>query len=191
MTHSTRFLPFLALLVAGCAALTQLAPLYPVEFAFDRVSGVRIAGMSPSADYAALTPEDLSRIASAVARRDVPLDLVVHVRATSPGKNTVNARMPQMEWSFFVNDSLAVHGTLAQDFLMQPGKPLDIPIPVHFDAYDYMGGRAKQLYELGLAIAGVPGYEKEVRVDIRPTIETGLGPILYATPITLRRTVGG
>ena len=59
------------------------------------------------------------------------------------------------------------------------------------DAYDVFGGRAKQLYELGLAIAGVPGYEKELRVDIRPTVETGLGPILYATPITLRRTVGG
>ena len=37
----------LALLLAGCAALTQLAPIYPVEFAFDRVSNVRIAGLRP------------------------------------------------------------------------------------------------------------------------------------------------
>jgi len=80
---------------------------------------------------------------------------------------------------------------MAESFLFEPGKPADIPLPIHFDAYDVFGGRAKQLYELGLAIAGVPGYEKELRVDIRPTVETGLGPILYATPITLRRTVGG
>ena len=181
-----RLLPLL-LLLTGCAALTQLAPLYPVEFAFDRVSNVRIAGVSPTADYASLEPSDVTRLASAVATRDVPVDLVVHVRAISPTKNTVNARMPQMEWSFYVQDSLAVHGTLAQDFLMEPGKPLDIPIPIHFDAYDVYGGRSRQLYELGLGIAGVPGYEKDVRINIRPTVETGLGPILYATPLELRR----
>ena len=177
--------------LAGCAALTQLAPLFPVEFAFDRVSNVRIAGMVPSEAYASLDVDDLARLASAVATRDVPVDLIVHIRATSPNKNTVNARMPQMEWTFFVEDQEVVHGTMAESFLFEPGKPADIPLPIHFDAYDVFGGRAKQLYELGLAIAGVPGYEKELRVDIRPTVETGLGPILYATPITLRRTVGG
>lgn len=186
-----RLLPLVLILFAGCAALTQLAPLYPVEFAFDRVSNVRIAGMVPSSAYSSLSPEDLTRIASAVARRDVPIDLVVHIRATSPTKNTVNARMPQMEWTFFVEDQEVVHGTLAQSFLFEPGKPADIPLPISFDAYDVFGGRSRDLYELGLAIAGVPGHEKEIRVDIRPTIETGIGPILYATPITLRRTVGG
>jgi len=181
-------LPLVLLALAGCAALTQLAPLYPVDFSFDRVSGVRIAGMAPSADYASLSPEDLTRLASAVARRDVPVDLVVHIRAISPSKNTVNARMPQMEWTFFVEDHEVVHGTMAESFLFEPGKPADIALPVSFDAYDVFGGRTRDLYELGLAIAG---HEKEIRVDIRPTIETGLGPILYATPITLRRTVGG
>jgi len=181
----------MVLALAGCAALTQLAPLYPVEFAFDRVSNVRIAGMTPTSDYTSLDPDDLARIASAVATRDVPVDLVVHIRATSPNKNTVNARMPQMEWTFFVEEQEVVHGTMAESFLFEPGKPADIALPISFDAYDVFGGRARQLYELGLAIAGVPGYEKEIRVNIRPTIETGIGPILYATPIELRRTVGG
>ena len=181
----------LALLLAGCAARTQLAPLYPVELAFDRVTNVRVAGMRPVDTYASLSADDLARLAAAVASRNVPVDLVVHIRATSPSKQQVNARMPQMEWTFFVEDQEIVHGTLAESFLMEPGKPLDIPVPVHFDAYDAVGGRAKTLYELGLAIAGVPGYEKEVRIDIRPTIETGLGPVLYATPLELRRTVGG
>jgi len=181
----------LALLLAGCAALTQLAPLYPVEFAFDRVSNVRIAGLRPEGGYTTLDLDAVARLASAVAARNVPVDLVVHIRATSPSKQSVNARMPQMEWTFYVEDQEIVRGKLAESFLMEPGKPLDIPIPVHFDAYDAFGGRARSLYELALAIAGVPGYEKEVRIDIRPTIETGLGPILYATPLELRRTVGG
>ena len=185
-------LPLVALLaMAGCAALTQLAPLYPVEFEFDRVANVRVAGMRPVDAYTSLGADDLARLAAAVASRNVPVDLVVHIRATSPSKQAVNARMPQLEWTFFVQDQEIVSGKLAESFLMEPGKPLDIPIPVHFDAYDVFGGRARTLYELGLAIAGVPGYEKEVRIDIRPTIETGLGPILYATPLELRRTVGG
>lgn len=185
-------LPLVALLaMAGCAALTQLAPLYPVEFEFDRVANVRVAGMRPVDAYTSLGADDLARLAAAVASRNVPVDLVVHIRATSPSKQAVNARMPQLEWTFFVQDQEIVSGKLAESFLMEPGKPIDIPIPVHFDAYDVFGGRARTLYELGLAIAGVPGYEKEVRIDIRPTIETGLGPILYATPLELRRTVGG
>src|SRR5438046_2818552 len=119
MAHSTRFaetpamlarLAPIALLLAGCAALTQLAPLYPVEFAFDRVSNVRLAGVRPVDAYTSLSTDDLARLASAVASRNVPVDLVVHVRATSPSKQSVNARMPQMEWTFFVEDQEIVHG---------------------------------------------------------------------------------
>ena len=177
----------LLVVLVGCTALTQLTPVYPVEFSFDRVSNVRIAGMLPTAAYSELSSDDLARLSAAVARRNVPVDLVVHVRANS-AKNTVNARMPQMEWTFFVEDQVIVHGTLAEDFMIEHGKSLDIPVPVSFDAYDALGGRTRSLYELGLAIADVPGYSKEIRLDVRPTIETGVAPILYASPIELRRT---
>jgi hypothetical protein len=204
MAHSTRFaetaamlarLAALALLLVclGCAALTQLAPLYPVEFAIDRVSDVKIAGiaLAGKTGYADLGPDDVARLAGAVASRNVPLDLIVHISATSPGKNMVNARVPQIGWWFYLDEREIVKGMANRSILLEPGKPLVIPIAVHFDAYDQFGGRAKSLFELALAIADVPGYSKEVRFDIQPVVETGLGPILYPQPITLRRTVGG
>ena len=43
---------------------------------------------------------------------------------------------------------------------------------------------------IALAIAGVSGYQKEIRLDLEPTIETDLGPIRYPRPITVRRTEG-
>jgi hypothetical protein len=182
-----------ALITPGCAALTQLAALHQVQFAFDRVSDVRVAGVlvSGKSGYGDASTVDLARLAAAVAQRSVPVDVVVHVRGTSPSENTVTARMLQFGWTFFVDDREVVDGQVNQTYLFEPGRPVDVQIPVRFNAYDKFGGGAKGLFELGLAIAGVGNYEREVRVDLVPTIETSLGPIRYPAPITLRRTVGG
>lgn len=182
-----------ALSLPGCAALGQLAALRQVHFDFDRVADVRVAGVLVSGKngYSDVGAVDVARLAAAVAQRSVPLDAVVHVRGTSPSDNTVTARMLQVGWTFFLDDRQLVDGQVTQTYLFEPGKPVDVAIPVRFNAYDKFGGGAKGLFELGLAVAGVSGFSKEVRVDLVPTIETSLGPIRYPAPIVLRRTVGG
>jgi hypothetical protein len=177
----------------GCAALEQFAALRQVEFQFDRVSdvylaGVRVSGANGYGDIGAL---DVARLAAAVATHNVPLDLVVHVRGTNPQANTVTARMLKLGWTFFVEDRQVVDGQLSQSYAFEPGRPVDVPVAVRFNAYDEFGGGAKSLFELGLAIAGVSGYAKEIRADLVPTIDTSLGPMRYPTPITVRRTIGG
>jgi len=177
----------------GCAALEQFAALRQVEFQFDRVSDVRLAGVlvSGKSGYGDVGAVDVARLAAAVASHNVPLDLVVHVRGTNPQANTVTARMLKLGWTFFVEDRQVVDGQLNESYAFEPGHPVDVPIAVRFNAYDKFGGGAKSLFELGLAIAGVGGYTKEVRADLVPTIDTSLGPIRYPTPITVRRTIGG
>jgi hypothetical protein len=199
---------FVALCLPGCAALQQFAAISQVDFRFDRVTDVRIAGVAVSGrtGYSSLSAVDVARLAAAVASHEVPLDLVVHVRGTNPVTNTVDARMPRLDWTFFVEgfqnmggetgsqvgvDQEIVQGRLEQSYLFTPGTPVDVAIPVRFNAYDKFGGSAKALFELGLAIAGVDGYSKSVRMDLVPTIETSIGRIQYPTPITVRRTVGG
>ena len=68
---------------------------------------------------------------------------------------------------------------------------VDVPVDVSFDAYDAVQGNAQSLFELALAVAGVSGRTKEVRLDATPTIETQYGPMRYPGRITLRREVGG
>jgi hypothetical protein len=174
----------------GCAALQQFAALSQVDFQFDRVSDVRIAGVAVSGGYSSLSAIDAARLAAAVASHNVPIDLVFHVRGTNPASNTVTARMIELGWTFFVEDRELVAGSLTQPYVFEPGRPTDVPIAMRFEAWNG-GSGAQNLFELALAIAGVEGYSKEIRADLIPTIDTSLGRIRYPTPITVRRTVGG
>ncbi len=182
-----------ALCAPGCAALQQLSALRQVQFDFDRVSDVRVAGVMVSgrSGYGDLGAVDVARLGAAVLTRNVPLDLTLHVRGTNPAANPVTARMVALGWTFFVEDQQVVAGQLDQAYSFAPGQVVDVPVQVHFNAYDKFGGGAKSLFELGLAIAGAQGYSKEIRADLVPSIETSAGPIRYPVPITIRRTIGG
>jgi hypothetical protein len=181
------------LLASGCAALQQFAALRQVDFQFDRVSDVRLAGVAIAGKlgYSDLGAVDVARLGAAVLQHDVPLDLTVHVRGTNPATNKVTARMLQLGWTFFVEDRSVVGGELAETYQFEPGVTVDVPIRVRFNAYDKFGGGGKSLFELALAIAGVGGHTSQVRADLVPTVETSLGPIRYPAPITVRRTIGG
>jgi hypothetical protein len=49
-------------------------------------------------------------------------------------------------------------------------------------------GGARDLFDLGLAIAGRGTLQKDLRIELAPTIETPLGPMRYAMPVTVRRS---
>ncbi len=184
----------ITLLVAGvsCATLREVAALRDVDFEFDRVSDVRLAGVlvDETRTFDALGPADVARLAAAVAAKDVPLELIVHVRAENPAENDVTARLVGLDWTFFVEDDALVAGRFDDRYAFPPGTPVDVPVDVTFDAYDAVQGNARSLFELALAVAGVAGFSKEVRLDVVPGLETPYGPIRSPGRITLRREVG-
>jgi hypothetical protein len=182
-----------ALLGAGCATLQEVAALRRVGFDFDRVSDVRVADVAIGGrrSYGDLGAAEIARLAAAVALHEVPLECVVHVRAENPAENAVTARMVGLDWTFFLEADALVSGRIDERYVFPPGQPVDVPVEVRFDAYDVVQGSARGLFELGLAIAGVPGYAKEVRLEATPTLETQYGPMRSPGRITLRREVGG
>jgi hypothetical protein len=183
----------LALSLAGCATLSEVAALRRVDFAYDRVSDVRLAGIAVNEGrlYSDLGAADVGRLAAALAAHDVPLDFVVHVQARNPADNAVTARLVGLDWTFFLEDDELVSGKLDDTYAFPPGEAVDVPVRVSFDAYDAVSGNARSLFETALAIAGVEGYTKEIRLDATPTVETPYGPMRYPGRITLRREVGG
>ncbi len=179
-------------LLSSCATLQELATLRTVSFAFDRVSEVRIAGVriDPGTRMSDLGVADAARLLDAVSRHSVPIDLVAHVRAENPAENKVVARMLEVGWKFFVQDQQTLEGQLGTALSLQPGQPVDVPVAVRFDLVPLTQGGAREVFELGLAIAGYGGSPKELRLELRPTIETVLGPMRYPAPVVVRRTVG-
>jgi len=182
---------FLALLligsVVGCATAKEIIALRQVDFRFDRLSGARVAGISLDRihSYDDVTPVDLARLTIAVASKDVPLDVTVHLSGLNPAANSTTARLVAMDWVYLVDDRDIVSGRLTEAFTFVPGEPRDVPIPVTFNLARAFDGDGAALLNTALALVGQRTSTHKVSLRISPTVDTSLGPIRYPTPITI------
>ena len=197
MPRASRFLFALAVLVAlalaGCTALQQLAALRTVSFAFSHISDVRLVGIPVErvTDFGSLGVADLARLTAAVATRQVPLELVAHVGASNPAENSVAASLVGLDWKLFVEERQALAGGLGSPVAIEPGRTADVPLTVRLDLVQLGGGGARDLFDLAVAIAGQGTIKKDLRLELAPTINTPLGPMRYPVPVVVRRPATG
>jgi len=157
------------------------------------VSDVRLAGIRIGAGstYASLGLADAARLTAAVVAREVPIEFIAHVDASNPPENTVSARMVDLGWTLFIEDRQMLAGDLGGAVAIAPGRTVDVPLNVRFDLLQLGSGGARDLFDLALAIAGQGSLQKDLRLELVPTIETSLGPIRYPAPVVVRRSTGG
>jgi hypothetical protein len=182
--------PFaLLLLLVGCATLQQLAALHRVTFTYAGISDVRLAGVpiGERATFRSLTATDLAHLGAAIVSRDVPLEMIAHLDATNPRENSVSARMVALDWTLFLENRRALAGGLAQAVTISPGHTSDVPLTVRLDLLDLANGSARDLFDLAMAIAGYGSLQKDLRLELVPTIDTSIGPIRYPSPIVVHR----
>ena len=183
-------LPVLVLgALAGCATLREVAALRQVTFGFTGVSGVRIAGipLDGLTSYSDLRTLDVARLAAAIATRQVPLDLTVHVRAENPATNSVTARLVALDWRLFVRDRETIAGRQSGTFVLPPGEPVDVPIETSFELTHIFGTAARDLVNLALDLAGHGTNTVPLRIEATPTIETPIGPMRFPSPVIITR----
>jgi hypothetical protein len=187
-----RLVPVLLLaVVAGatssCATLQQVAALRRVDFSLDRVTGATLAGirLEGKDSYSDLGTTDIARLVAAVALKNVPLSMTVHVEGENPAENSVTARLVQMDWTLFIDDIETVSGRLDREYQFLPGQPTDVPVLVELDLWDFFSGRAEDLFGLALGATGARGGTMNIALRARPTIQTPIGPIRYPSPITI------
>ena len=181
-----------AALACGCATVRQLVALKSVDFSIERVSGVRLAGIDVSSIRALsdLSLREAGHLTSAYAVRNVPLDLVIHVRADNPADNPT-ARLLRMQWSLFLDDRETISGVLDTAQVLPAGQATDVALVARMNVLEYVSGGVGELVTLARALAGAPDAHVEVRVRATPTIDTPLGAITYPGPITIvKRQVG-
>lgn|GEM_PF-54313 len=180
----------LALGIAGCATLQEVAAVRRLEFAFERVASVRLAGVALDGRtrLADLGAADAARLAAAVARREVPVELVAHVSARNPARNAVAARLVRVGWTLFVGERRTVGGTVEGERRIAPGESAEVPIAARFELFELAaGGGARDLFDLARAIAGHGPAPADVRLELAPTVETPLGPMRWPAPVVVRR----
>ena len=182
----------LAVLVGGCSSLQQLAALRQVGFALTGVTGGRLAGVDIGKIAAGtrLSVLDYGKLTVALARQDVPLDFLVNVEALNPAENKVTARMVRLGWALYLNDKETIHGVVGTAVVMEPGKPVIMPMRMRVNLVQFFNGPAQDLVDLAAAVAGVNPDPTKMSLKASPTIDTPLGPLSYPNPITIvSRTV--
>jgi hypothetical protein len=78
-----------------------------------------------------------------------------------------------------------ISGVFADETVLRPGVPTDVPIAMSLDLIDFFEGSAQDLVELALSLSGQGGAPKEVTLRATPSVDTSLGPISYPRPITI------
>jgi hypothetical protein len=182
-----------ALALAGCATLQAYAALRSVAFDIDRVDGLRLAGVALDhvRRFEDLGAVDAGRIALALASRQVPLEMRLHLLATNPADNAVSARLAGLDWTLFLQERETVSGGLPAPVVLPPGMPTVVPITVRLDLIQFFEGSAADLVELVLGLAGHATRPTQLRLQATPIVDTPLGPIRYPQPISIVRRVGG
>ncbi len=182
----------LAVVVGGCSSLQQLAALRQVGFALAGVTGGRLAGVDIGkiASGTRLSVLDYGKLTVALARQDVPLDFLVNVEALNPAENKVTAKMVRLGWALYLNDKETIHGVVDTAVVMEPGKPVLMPMRMRVNLVQFFNGPAQDLVDLAAAVAGVNPDPTKISLKASPTIDTPLGPLSYPNPITIvSRTV--
>jgi hypothetical protein len=181
----------LAMLVTGCATLSSLASLRQVDFDLDGVTRVELAGVDLTRvrGYEDLSALDALRVGTALARGNLPLEMILDIRADNPTGNP-DARLLALDWDLFLEGRRTIGGELSQALDLPTGATTQIPLLVRLDLLEFFDGSARDLVNLAAGLAGIGGEPVAVRLDATPTVETPIGPIRYPRPISMGSTVG-
>lgn len=174
--------------LGACTALETLAALQEVRFEIDGVSDGRLAGV-PLAGVRRLddlAPTDLARIAEAYYRDAVPLNFTLHVGATNPGANDVDARLERLDWTLLLDGRETVAGVYDRDLLLPSGRTTDLPLRIELDLLEFFRESQDGLASLALDVAGGRGTGDRLELRARPTVSTPIGPIRYPGEIVIR-----
>ena len=185
------FALLLPLALGSCATLQEIANLRNVDFNIDRVSGANLAGVDIQQlrSYDDLSGGEAARLVAALARGSMPLSFTLHVGAENPSGNSVAARLVQLDWTLFLDETETISGIFNDDRVIAPGAVVDIPITMELDLVQFVGRNVQDIVELAAAVSGQGS--KEIALRARPTITTPIGPITYPSDITIvRRDVG-
>lgn len=174
-----------ALIVTQCQTLQEIANLRKLDFFLNEVTEPRLAGIDLSNVRSAddLGPADMLRLGTAIAQDNVPLNMTLWIGARNPESNSVTARLVNLDWTLFLNETETVSGFTEADEAVAPGQEVEFPVVVTLDLVNFFERSAPELVELVLATIG----EGHSNVSLRatPSVQTPLGPIRYPEPITI------
>ena len=177
---------------ASCTTLREVSNLRKVQFSIDPVSSSRLAGVDLARvqSYEDLRTADVLRLGAALSEGELPFSFDLHLRATNPESNSLNARLTEMDWTLLLEETETISGRFAQEVVLPPGDPTEVTIPMELDLVRFFDDNLQGLVDLAAALGG-DKPPQTIQLRVQPTVNTRLGRFRYPSPITVvRKEVG-
>lgn len=184
--------------VVGCKTIQQvsqtLSNIKKIQFKLDRVSNFSLAGvkLSDIRSVSDVSITDGLRLTQAFNAKSLPADFTLLVAARNPntgasGSQSVAATVTSLDWRLLIDDVETVSGVVNTPMeIPASGETAHIPVKINIDLYRFFGSKGyEHLANLALAVGGLGGSPARLKLDIRPTVNTILGPISYPGRITI------
>lgn len=177
-----------ALIFSGCATLQHVG-LSPLNFSLQRVSSLQIAGIDVTRTKSVeeLNMFQVARATLAVSRKNIPLNLTVHIQSENPVSNQIAAKLVNMDWTLILDGRRTISGVIDRPVTIPAGSSREIPLRLTLNLFDFFNDKsALDLLDLALAFAGEGGgIPRGVALEIHPTVDTPFGPIKYGRPFLI------
>ncbi len=179
---------------SSCSVSDAITNAQRLQFKLGNVSGFNIAGIGIG-DKKSLTDInvlDAAKIVSAFSSGKLPTSFTLNLIAKNPDDGTGGAKenntlIRSLGWKLLIDDVDIINGNISQPITIPGvGKETVIPIEMGFDLLQYFKGDGyDKLMSLAFAIGGKSGSSARLKLKIKPTIDTFLGPFTYPGELTV------
>lgn len=192
------FLAFFAFSWQACNVVKDitntLADIGKLTFKIDNVSNMAVSGinLSNKRNLSDVSAGDILKLTSAFATKKFPAQFTLNVLATNPNDGTgnkkkTNATITSLDYRLILDDVNTITGDISSEIIVPgSGQSTILPLSMGLDLFQFFGNRGyESIVNLALAIGGVNGNPAKVKLDIKPTVRTPLGPMAYPGRITV------
>lgn len=171
-----------------------LAEIGKLQFKLDNVSNMRVSGISLSnkRSLSDVSTGDVFKLTSAFATKKFPAEFTLNMLASNPndgtaGKKRTNAFIQSLDFRMILDDVNTINGDIKNEITVPgSGEATIIPLAMGLDLYEFFGNRGyESIINLAMAIGGVNGSPAKIKLDIKPTVRTAIGPMTYPGRITV------
>lgn len=172
-------------------ALTNISRL---QFKLENVTNFKLAGIdiSNKNSISDISAMDALKLTNAFATRSFPADFVLNIGALNPndgtkGTRSTDATITSLDYRLLIDDVPTITGDISSPITIPgTGSSITIPLRMSLDLYSFFADKGyENIVNLAMAIGGVNGSAARLKLDVKPTVRTTLGPISYPSRITV------
>jgi hypothetical protein len=184
-----------ALISFSCTGIKDaIVNVQRLQFKLANISNMKVAGVNfgNKLDLKDFSLLDGATLLSAFTTGKLNTSFTLNLLAKNPNDGTggtanTSAVIKALAWRLFIDDSELINGNVSNGIEVPGvGKETTIPIDMAFDLLSFFkGDNYDKLMNLALALGGKSGSCARVKLGVKPTVDTFLGPITYPGEITV------